>query len=67
MQMTVEKPKVQADSYRGDAGREKMSFTTGRNFRFMSTVEERVNEAVVRNAIMDGSPNRKTLTMETDV
>ena len=64
--MTVEKPKIQVDSYRGDTAREKMRFLTPQNFRFMSTVNERVKEAVARNAIMESSPNRRTLMMITD-
>ena len=64
--MTVEaKPKMHVDSYRGDAGRDKMRFTTPRNFRFTNTTDERIQEALVRNSIMESSPNRPCLTMET--
>ena len=41
--MLVEKPSVQADSYRGDAAKTKSTFITPRGaFRFTSTKDERV-------------------------
>ena len=43
----VEKPRVQVDNYRGDAGRTKKQFlTTTGAFRFASTKDERLKVSI---------------------
>ena len=64
--MVVEKPRVQEDSYRGDAGKEKPKNISPRGFRFTDTSQERVLEALKKNAILESSPLRRTITCETD-
>ena len=65
--MMVDEPKVFEDHYKGDTGKHKTRFCSprGRGFRFISTKDEKLQEALVRNSIYESSPNRKTVTMET--
>ena len=64
--MIIEKPNVQVDNYAGDTGKEKSRFISPRGFRFTSTTtNEKVKDAISRNAILESSPNRRSLTMET--
>ena len=63
--MVIDKPIETQDSYRGDAGIDKPKMITPRSFRFASTKDERLREALERNAIFESSPTRRTLTMET--
>ena len=65
--MIVNKPTVYPDLYKGDNGREIHNYRSPRKaFRFISTQKERVEEAELRNSILESSPNEKTLTMATD-
>ena len=56
--MIVNKPTVYPDLYKGDNGREIHNYRSPRKaFRFISTQKERVEEAELRNSILESSPN----------
>ena len=63
--MITEKPKVVADEYKGDAGKEGRSNMSPRGFRFTSTKNERLQEAIKRHGIFESSPTRAAITRET--
>ena len=67
LQMMVDESRVFDDHYKGDTGKNNKRFLSpnNRGFRFISTKDEKLQEALQRNSIYESSPNRKTVTNET--